>query len=365
MCCSSHHKSIHSTSPSLPSSLFSLITPIGTPRSIRFGLGYGGDTASALAEALQGMTLSIDDAIAARLAQYNATPAVGPTYQRLLNKAVSIMRVNALSPEGGIVQRWSTPDRVPHRWMWLWDSCYHSMAINELQVPRPGCLAGAAPEPGHNIGWEYLKSVLDAAGPDGAISIERTPTSVGTKVTQTQPPLLAWAVWENFLVANTTDPEKALARLAYAFPRLVGYINWDRRERGDPTGKTPLLVWTKGTESGMDNSQRFDAVDIPRMLAVDFSVFLARECMHLASIATSLGNHSAATEWAGIAGEVSAAIHQHLWDEATGLYYDADVHTGLKTVKAVTAFLPLWLSDIPSDRVAKLVANLQQPSVGT
>eukprot|EP00462_Mataza_sp_D1_P028235 CAMPEP_0175178324 /NCGR_PEP_ID=MMETSP0087-20121206/34899_1 /TAXON_ID=136419 /ORGANISM="Unknown Unknown, Strain D1" /LENGTH=72 /DNA_ID=CAMNT_0016470441 /DNA_START=44 /DNA_END=259 /DNA_ORIENTATION=- len=55
---------------------------------------------------------------------------------------------------------------------------------------------------GTDVSWDYLKSVLAAAGADGAISIQRTPSSTSA-VTQTQPPLLAWAVWENFQAANS------------------------------------------------------------------------------------------------------------------------------------------------------------------
>jgi len=47
---------------------------------------------------------------------------------------------------------------------------------------------------GNEVAWDYLKSVLDAADPKtGAISIERTPSNGGAKVTQTQPPLLSWS----------------------------------------------------------------------------------------------------------------------------------------------------------------------------
>lgn len=331
---------------------------------LRFGLGYGSTSDAATEQAEGAMRAAIGDAVNQRLTQYAHVPAVDAAYQQLLNKAVSVMRVNALSPEGGIAQRWSTPDRVPHQWMWLWDSCYHSMAINELQVPSPSMDAqgrNGGLEAGFHIGWDYLKSVLDAAAPDGAIAIERTPTSVGTKVTQTQPPLLAWAVWENFLAANASDPELAAARLAYAFPELEGYINWDRANRKDPTGKTPLLVWTKGTESGMDNSQRFDLRDVPHMLAVDFSVFLARECALLARIASVLGNETAAAQWNRTASEVSTAIHETLWDAEAGLYGDLEVKRGFTGIKAVTAFLPLWLPDIPTARVATLLSKMQDP----
>ena len=89
--------------------------------------------------------------IAERLKPFAALPSVG-RYQPLLAKALSVMRVNSLSPEGKIKVRWSTPDRLPHRWMWLWDSCYHSLAANRLDPA---------------LGWDYLAAVLASASPEG------------------------------------------------------------------------------------------------------------------------------------------------------------------------------------------------------
>ena len=85
------------------------------------------------------------DALSARLAPYAGLASVGPPeYAALAAKAFSVMRVNALSAEGGIKHRWSTPDRMPHRWMWLWDSCYHSLAANHMPnfTPTDGATLG-------------------------------------------------------------------------------------------------------------------------------------------------------------------------------------------------------------------------------
>lgn len=162
-------------------------------------------------------------------------------------------------------QYWSTPDRTPHQWMWLWDSCYHSMAMNLLTVPAPATALDASSShefaadnvPGDRVAWDYIKSVLLGADATGAISIERTPSSVGTEVVQTQPPLLTWATAENYAAcAVRGGGSECTERLAFAFPRLEGYIRWDMTRRRDRTNSTQLYFWTKGTESGMDNSQR-------------------------------------------------------------------------------------------------------------
>lgn len=47
--------------------------------------------------------------------------------------------VPAASPP---VWAWSTPDRTPHAWQWLWDSCFHALGMNPIN---------------HTLAWEQLK----------------------------------------------------------------------------------------------------------------------------------------------------------------------------------------------------------------
>ena len=50
-------------------------------------------------------------------------------YESLYYKALSVQKVSVHTPEGKIPCMWTTPDRVPHRHMWLWDSVFHAMAF--------------------------------------------------------------------------------------------------------------------------------------------------------------------------------------------------------------------------------------------
>eukprot|EP00936_MAST-01D_sp_MAST-1D-sp1_P001858 g1858.t1 len=362
---------------------------------------------AAAAAAAAGAAASVDGTVASRLAWVSRTPVVSTARrQLLLNKAVSVMRVNSLSPEGDITQHWSTPDRQPHKFMWLWDSCYHSMARSVLN---------------DTLGWEFVQSMLSVQTASGAVPIERSPLGgaplgtdaakakgvdgegmvaaaaaagagagagvrAGIDTTQTQPPLLAWAIWENYelaLLPGGAGKAAALARLQYAVPRLERYLQWDFDNRADPSGETPLLYWLKGTESGMDNSQRFDGYSVRKpLLAVDFSVFAARESAFLARMHGELGNATAASHWAAIAANMSRAVHDTLWDPdadadadssggtstSTGGGFYRDRHTGadggaFSTVSAVSGLLPLWLPDVPADRAARLVATLSDPTM--
>jgi putative isomerase len=56
-----------------------------------------------------------------------ALPWVPAQRQRALAKALAMMKTQVYSPEGRIRHRWSTPDRWPHRQMWLWDSAFHAI----------------------------------------------------------------------------------------------------------------------------------------------------------------------------------------------------------------------------------------------
>jgi hypothetical protein len=312
--------------------------------------------------------LDMTSLIQERLQQYNDThglPKVLKGREKLRNKCVSIMRVNALAPEGLIKQHWSTPDRMPHTWMWLWDSCFHSIAMNLM--PSIPLLGGI---PGHTIGWEYLKSVLDAAGPNGAISIKRTPTSAGTTVDQTQPPLLSWAVWQNYKAGKAACGKSSqctinvLDRLKYAFPRLEGYLMWDKTNRIDPNHKVLGFSWIKGTESGMDNSQRFDddvtKGDIRSMIAVDFSTFFALDSSHLSQIALELENADAHSKWSQLSENVSSVVHNYLWDHEKQFYFDRSSSDGqFSEITSVASFLPMLLDDFPATkRLASLTKAL-------
>lgn len=269
----------------------------------RFALAYGRTVDEACERAYAGLGAEIDEEISQRLAIYRSLPTLSDAgHDRLLKKCVSVMKVNTVAPEGFLQQLWSTPDRVPHKDMWLWDSVFHSLAMNHVHA---------------DVAWQFLKSMLDAQDDDGMIPHQVRPN--GWKSEITQPPILAWGVWENY--QHTKDT----ASLTYALPRLERYLEWDLAHR-DSNGNH-LLEWAisgeplcRSGESGLDNSSRFDKAAL--LDAVDFSVFAARDMSSLASIARALGDEATAAKWETRAHEMSQAIHTLLWNDADGFYYD-------------------------------------------
>jgi glycogen debranching enzyme len=308
----------------------------------RFALSYGQSVEQARRRAAEWLTHDLFDEARKRLAFYRGVPALeSPEDDRLLKKCVSVMKVNTLAAEGAIRQVWSTPDRVPHKDMWLWDSVFHSLGMNGLR-PR--------------LAWHFLKSVLDTQGEDGMIAHQTGPS--GWRSAITQPPLLAWGVWENYQALR----DKAC--LAYALPRLERYLDWDCTYRD--RNQNGLLEWfiegnvnCRSGESGMDNSPRFDRAVL--LDAVDFSAFAARDMAYMAFIAEELGEAEKARRWRRRSKAMSKKVHDYLWDEQDGFYYDRDMDGHPSRIKAVSGFFPLLLDDVPPERVDRLVQILTDP----
>lgn len=93
----------------------------------RFALSFDRSSEGACQRAVAGLGVDVNAVVEKRLLPYAVLPASkwGGKYDRLLAACYSVMRVNSLGPEQKIARRWSTPDRVPHKWMWLWDRYRH------------------------------------------------------------------------------------------------------------------------------------------------------------------------------------------------------------------------------------------------
>ena len=283
-------------------------------------------------------------AVTARRAWLEAQPACPePGFDGLWAKCLSVEKENTLSPEGVFSCRWTTPDRVPHRDAWLWDSAFHAMAI-----------CGSDPE----LARDALRAVLIRQRDDGFIPHHMDPD--GRDSTITQPQVLAWAA----LVLHERAPDADF--LAWAAPRLRAFLDWTLRNR-DRNGNG-LLEWHTGDdphcrcdESGLDNSPRFD-FDDPAIDAIDFSCYLAHDAGCLARIWRILGREAEAAEAEALRERTAAQINALLWDEAAGLYVDRLSDGRLSPAVSVASFLPLWAGVCPPDRAARLVAALTDPA---
>lgn len=258
-------------------------------------------------------------------------------YERLYYKALSVNKVNVKSAEGKIPCTWTTPDRVPHRHMWLWDSVFHALAIVNYN-----------PE----LAKSAIRAVLSQIKPDGFMPCTMTPTDNDDV---TQPQVLSWGVWEVY--KKTGDKEF----LKESVDALEKYLLWDLNNRDK--NKNGLLEWLtepdyticRCGESGQDNSPRFD-FDVD-MDAIDFTTFAVHDAEYLSYIFNELSNKEKAIEWQNRANEIREKINALLWDEEDGVYYDRLFNGKFSKVLTPSSFFPLF-AKIPNKTQAEKMVKV-------
>ncbi|MBI3911419.1 MAG: hypothetical protein HY320_10865 [Armatimonadetes bacterium] len=261
--------------------------------------------------------------------------AAGRPRAELLAKALAVMKVNACTPTGRIRHCWTTPDRWPHRYLWLWNSAFHAGGWRHIDP------AWAS---------EMLLAVLDHQRDDGFIPHCIQPDGDSTI---TQPPVLAWAVERLFEVTE----DRSFLREVY--PRLVAFAEWVRENRpfADEFG---LYTWAHAAESGMERSPRFDQG--AGFAAADLASYLARDYEALARLANILDRREDADRWRARHREIFEGTNYHLWHDDLGLYLDGDWDgTQRREPVTIASCLPLYAGLAPPSRAARLLERLRDP----
>lgn len=277
-----------------------------------------------------------------RYAYFEKLPACkDEKYAKLYGKCLEINKLNVYSAEGKIPCRWTTPDRVPHRFMWLWDSAFHSMAFAEYDV---------------EMAKDCIRAVLALQREDGFISHMMSVEGLISEITQ--PQVVSWAVW------NIYQKSGDKAFLQECAPALKKFLVWTMKNR-DKNGNG-LLEWftepdyteCKCGESGLDNSPRFDFdIDLD---AIDFSTYLCNDAKYLADIYTALGDAENAAYFTGVYEDVKEKINTLLWCEEDGLYYDRLFDGKLTRVASSASFLPMFAgicSQAQADKMVKVLLD--------
>lgn len=315
----------------------------------RFVLAFDSESAACCEQkARKALNADLQAEINRKLEFFKNLPRLGHqslNAEKAYYKCFSILKGQVYSSEGLFTTRWTTPDRLPHKNLWLWDSVYHSLANTHI-----------SPE----LAWETLMAVLDSQRDDGFIPLMAAPP--GERTDLTQPPVLAWGfqrlIARPGVVGRTTQDQ-----LLAVFAKLERYLAWNMANRD--SNKNNLFEWkvmkdsitNRCGESGMDNSSRFDHVG--EMDCIDFSCFMASEARCMAQMARHLGLSEKAAWWETRFDLIKDQINATLWDEEDGFYYDRVVETGnLNKIKAVSSFLPLFAGVCSSSQAARLVSHL-------
>lgn len=263
----------------------------------------------------------------------------GPRWERGFEDVYDTLLSNLHGPNRFFDTRFAYPSPV-FRGVYLWDTAFIS------QVWKPWDTATAS---------EINRAVLEHA--DGG----RLQHFVGPygESDYTQPPVMAWSVWENYQWSGDKD------ELRRAYPILVDYNRWLYSERRLDNG---LFFWVHSYESGIDNSPRFTSADefekkdLTRLAAVDLNSYMVRQNEALADMARALGRQDDAERFQKMADEQRALANEHLWDEDTGLYYDRDMDAGsLLKIKSNASLFPLFAGIPDKERARRVRDHVMDP----
>ncbi len=315
-----------------------------TGTDIAFAFAHADKPEKAAREAEDGLLLDQTTLFAVKHAFYESLPVLDAPEdrQRLFLKCCSIMKSQFYTAEGPFSGLWTTPDRLPHRNLWLWDSVFHSLGNRHISSA---------------LSLASLRAVIDSMQPDGFIPHMTTPVMHSAI---TQPPILAWGFLQYHQATGDVDALRA------AYDSLKKYLLWNRAHR-DSNGNF-LYEWAltdevhcRCDECGMDNSPRFDSAQ--PMDAIDFSCYMANDVRSMVSIARLIGREDDVAMWQSWYDAIKQAVNDRLWDAQDQMYYDRLVSDGsFYKVRAVSGFLPLFAGIADEKQAQALVAALTDPA---
>ena len=257
--------------------------------------------------------------------------------RKTICKALSQLKTQIYSPAGMIKHYWSTPDRWPHKQMWLWDSAFHAIGMRHYDPA---------------LARDLISSVFDLQQENGFIPLCGCPSSFYP--TRTQPPVLGLAI----KLVNESEPSPEwIAELA---PKLEKFVEWLLQNRD--TDGCGLLEWAvevhancRSGESGMDNSPRFDGAI--QLDAPDFNAYVASECEILAGFLPERKDY-----WMAHHDRICRLMNERLWSPERHLYVDYDVAGKCRTdILASSGFLPLLCGAPSMVQAEKMAAHLTDP----
>ena len=306
--------------------------------------------AEALARARATLVADLNAVIEARLQFYTSArlPArMASTDEPIFYKALSVIKTNYESAQEDIPCRWTTPDRMPHRRMWLWDSAFHAVGSRHVST---------------QLAEEAIYALFAKQHADGKLALAVHPGKIELAEHDTQPPIVAWAVWKLF---QRSENEEFLERV---YDGLARYLQWFEQNRKNPNGLYGWYIRTdedpvkaaRGGESGMDNSPRFDQA--AAMTAVDLCSYLAAEYLVMQKIAKKLGHSDDEAEWRRREQAIVERVNELLWDDEDRFYYDLDENGKPILVKTAAGLLALHGHIPDHDRAEALRTHLLSPA---
>lgn len=308
----------------------------------KFSFAYGASEEAALALAKKGMSLNVAAEAKKKLKLYESFSLAEDCPDAMLfSKCLSVMKSQLYSSEGKFRHTWSTPDRLPHKNLWLWDSVFHAIGFRNINPA---------------LAEDLISALFDVAHEDGFIAHMSLP-HMSSEITQ--PPVIAFG---SYLVYEKSKSKNFLKNVFEYNGRFLKWCDRNRRltERKLYSWHVSEDIHCRCDESGMDNSPRFDTKN--PLYAIDFSCYMANEMRFMAKIADELGLANEAVYYSAEFEKIKSAINELLWDSEDGFYYDYDLkEQRLHKVAAISSFLPLFAGVADENQAKALYLHLKNP----
>ncbi|HEY6736335.1 MAG TPA: trehalase family glycosidase [Candidatus Saccharimonadia bacterium] len=184
-------------------------------------------------------------------------------------------------------------------------------------------------------------------------------------VSRSQPPFLSTLVLDVYrLERNRRWLADAMSTVKREYRTVwmgVAHPNWRQVFNGlSRYYDVNMLDDLAEAESGWDMTTRFNREALS-YIPVDLNALLYKYERDFAESAKILGDHEEAREWQKRAVARQAAMHQYLWDNERGMYFDYNYMTGrLGAIYSLAAFLPMWAGMDDARRVHHVMNQLQR-----
>lgn len=197
---------------------------------------------------------------------------------------------------------------------------------------------------------------------DGFICRELREDAAGEHFTRfdpcsTGPEILAWCEWEYY--KTTAD----IARLRDVYHPLLAYHEWMKENRTWRDGS----YWSSGWGCGMDNQPRVQpgrnvSHSNAHMVWVDACLQALLDARCLMRMAAELGHTEDIPALQEEIDLLTGIVNDRLWCEEDAFYYDEWRDGTLNSVKSVAGYWALLAEAVPSERMERFVAHLDNES---
>jgi hypothetical protein len=289
--------------------------------------------------------------------------------------------------DGALTYDFTCPSPSSYPFQWAWDSCFHAIALSNVDPPRAvaeidSLLHGLTPTGflPHMLLWQ--RDLRARATEDFRIALWDGWTSITV-----QPPVLGRAIERVYAASGDR------VWLAVVLPKAAAFYEWLHCHRALPDG---LLVICQPDESGLDASSKYDvglgiasapvaevsarwhqamrslldgyqSTARPERRASSPSAFRWIDVLFntvyadaLTALAQMLAVVQPADPSSGIfaarARDVTGALLERCWDGRRGAFWDIDLRTGeQQKVLTISSLFPLLLSDVPDEHAHRMI----------